>query len=484
MNKYEPIIGLEVHIELATASKMFCSCSAQYFGTDPNTHTCPICLGLPGAMPNANFKAIVYAQMLGLALNCEAQLSSKFDRKNYFYPDLAKGFQISQYDQPFSQKGFIEIETIKGSKKVGITRAHLEEDTGKLTHAVLNGENVSLIDFNRSGLPLVEVVSEPDMRTSEEAKAYAQKLQQIARYLRISDCDMEKGSMRIEPNVSLRIKGQKGLPRYKVELKNINSFKFAQKAIEFEIARQTEILEKGGIPALETRGWNETKNQTVSQRSKELAHDYRYFPEPDLPPFTFKKNSLEKIRRELPELPDGKIARFQKQYQLSLYDSTLLSQDLSLANFFEETVKVYNRGEPKRIANWIIGELLRRLNVTQKPLKDVNILPASLAQLLIKVDSGEITTASAKQVFEKMFTSGQTAEHLINGMNLQGLSGDKLEEVVENVIKTNEKAAKDFLEGKEQALGFLIGQVQRQTQGRGDPKVIISLIRQKFKAKN
>lgn len=482
MNKYQPVIGLEVHIELGTVSKMFCSCSADYFGAKPNTHTCPVCLGLPGAMPKANVQAIVYAQMLGLALNCQAQLSSKFDRKNYFYPDLPKGFQISQYDQPFAQIGFIEVETALGSKKVRITRAHLEEDTGKLTHALINGKNVSLIDFNRSGLPLVEVVSEPDMRSSEEAKAYAQKLQQIARYLNISDCDMEKGSMRIEPNVSLRKKGQKSLPEYKVELKNINSFKFAQKAIEYEIARQTEILEKDEIPALETRGWNEAKNQTVSQRSKELAHDYRYFPEPDLPPYTFPKKDLETIKKNLPELPDGKIVRFQKQYQLSLYDSTLLSQDLSLANFFEETVKVYKNGEPKRIANWIIGELLRRLNETQKPLKDVNILPASVVQLLIKVDSGEISTASAKKVFEKMFTSGQTAEHLIIGMNLQGLSDDKLAEVVEQVIRTNEKAAKDFLEGKDQALGFLIGQVQRQTQGRGDPKVIIALIRSKIKA--
>lgn len=484
MNKYQPVIGLEVHIELGTASKMFCSCSADYFGAEPNTHICPVCLGLPGAMPKANIKAIKSAQILGLALNCKAQLSSKFDRKNYFYPDLAKGFQISQYDKPFSQKGFIEIETSHGSKKIGITRAHLEEDTGKLTHAKVNSKNVSLIDFNRSGLPLVEVVSDPEMSSSEEAKSYAQKLQQITRYLGISDCDMEKGSMRIEPNVSLRKKGQKSLPEYKVELKNINSFKFAQKAIEYEIARQTEILEKDEIPALETRGWNEAKNQTVSQRSKELAHDYRYFPEPDLPPFTFKKKSLEKIKGDLPELPDGKIVRFQKQYLLSLYDSTLLSQDLSLANFFEETVKAYSRGEPKRIANWIIGELLRRLNETQKPLKDVDILPASLAQLLTKVDSGEITTVSAKQVFEKMFTSGQTAEHLIRGMNLQGLSKEKLEEVVENVIKTNEKAAKDFLEGKEQALGFLIGQVQRQTQGRGDPKVIIGLIRRKIEAQD
>lgn len=482
MNKYQPVIGLEVHIELGTVSKMFCSCSADYFGAKPNTHTCPVCLGLPGAMPKANVQAIVYAQMLGLALSCQAQLSSKFDRKNYFYPDLPKGFQISQYDQPFAQIGFIEIETALGSKNVGITRAHLEEDTGKLTHALINGKNVSLIDFNRSGLPLVEVVSEPDMRSSEEAKAYAQKLQQIARYLRISDCDMEKGSMRIEPNVSLRIKGQKVLPGYKVELKNINSFKFAQKAIDYEILRQEEILNRGETPNQETRGWNEAKNQTVSQRSKELAHDYRYFPEPDLPPFQFEKSKLEKIKKDLPELPHAKSQRFQKDYQLSKYDSSLLTQNSDLADFFEESVNSYPNGEPKRIANWIIGELLRRLNETQKPLKDVNILPASLVQLLIKVDSGEITTASAKLVFEKMFTSGQTAEHLIRGMKLQGLSKEKLEEVVENVIKTNEKAAKDFLEGKKQALGFLIGQVQRQTQGRGDPKVIIGLIRRKIEA--
>src|SRR3989344_5664905 len=277
MTKFEPIIGLEVHIELATASKMFCACSADYFTSYPNTHTCPICLGLPGALPHANKKAIELAQLFGLALDCKLNNFAKFDRKNYFYPDLAKGFQISQYDLPFSQRGKIEVEVNNQTKKIGITRAHLEEDTGKLTHTKIDGRDVTLIDFNRSGVPLLEIVTDPDMRSSQEAKVYAQCLQQIARYIGASDADMEKGSMRIEPNVSLRKKGEKDLPRYKVELKNINSFRFVERAIDYEIKRQGEILDRGKVPVQETRGFNEQKGITVSQRSKEYAHDYRYF---------------------------------------------------------------------------------------------------------------------------------------------------------------------------------------------------------------
>src|SRR3990167_6357454 len=302
--KYEPVIGLEVHIELSTKSKMFCSCRADYFGAKPNTHTCPICLGLPGALPKPNLEAIKFTQKLGLALNCNAQLSSKFDRKNYFYPDLPKGFQISQYDLPFSTNGFLHIQTDVIAKKIRITRAHLEEDTGKLTHATVDGRRVTLIDFNRSSVPLVEIVSEPDIASSEEAKNYAQKLQRIVRYLGISDADMEKGSMRIEPNVSLRKAGERKLPAYKVELKNINSFKFAQSAIEYEIKRQSELLDRGEQPQQETRCWSEAKQATLSQRTKEFAHDYRYFPEPDLVPFILEKREIAKRKNEIGELPD------------------------------------------------------------------------------------------------------------------------------------------------------------------------------------
>src|SRR3989344_4102916 len=341
--KYAPVIGLEIHIELATKSKMFCACSADYFGAKPNTHTCPICLGLPGAMPKANVKAIEFTQKFGSAVGCKLLLSSKFDRKNYFYPDLAKGFQISQYDLPFSAEGSLQIKAENGDlKKVRITRVHLEEDTGKLTHATINNKRVTLVDFNRSGVPLMEIVSEPDMESAQEAKLYAQKIRQTARYIGISDADMEKGSMRIEPNVSLRkvtevskvsngSKVLKELPPYKVELKNINSFKFAEKAIDYEIERQAEILGKGQLPAQETRGFNEQKGITVSQRSKELAHDYRYFPEPDLPLLNFVGGQIEKIKSELPELPDAKYERFIKKFNLGAYDAEILTREQIMA---------------------------------------------------------------------------------------------------------------------------------------------------------
>lgn len=484
MTKYEPVIGLEIHIELATKSKMFCSCSADYFGADPNTHTCPVCLGLPGALPVANRVAIESAQKLGIALHCENLLNSKFDRKNYFYPDLAKGFQISQYQEPFSLTGYIEIEVQGQSRKIEITRAHMEEDTGKLAHADVEGRKVSLIDFNRSGVPLVEIVSEPVMHSSDEAKAYAQKLQQIARYLGISDCDMEKGSMRIEPNVSLRrvssVSKASDLPPYKVELKNINSFRFVQKAIEYEISRQAELLDKGETPALETRGWDEIKNKTFSQRAKELAHDYRYFPEPDLPPYVFTREYVANLKAKLPELPDEKRARFKREYQLSNYDCLLLTSDLELSDFFEKTVKAYPKGEPKRIANWVVGELLRRLNESQLRLSALNLVPASLAELLLITDEGRITTASAKEIFEKMITTGKNAQELIKELGAETMSRDKLEEVIEQVIKTNEKAVAEYKAGKEQTFGYLIGQVQHQTQGKANPQTVAKLLKEKL----
>ncbi|MBI3342066.1 Asp-tRNA(Asn)/Glu-tRNA(Gln) amidotransferase subunit GatB [Candidatus Curtissbacteria bacterium] len=479
--KYEPVIGLEIHIELNTKSKMFCSCSAEYFGADPNTHTCPVCLGLPGALPVANKVAIASAQKLGIALHCENLLSSKFDRKNYFYPDLAKGYQISQYQEPFSLKGYIEFDVNGETVKIDVTRAHMEEDTGKLAHAEVENKKVSLIDFNRSGVPLVEIVSEPQIHSSDVAKGYAQKLQQIARYLGISDCDMEKGSMRIEPNVSLRPAGSNDLPQYKVELKNINSFRFVQKAIEYEITRQTEILEKGETPALETRGWDEIKNKTFSQRAKEMAHDYRYFPEPDLPPYLFTKEYVAELKANMPELPDEKRARFIRDYQLSTYDCALLTTDIDLAAFFEDTVKAYPKGEPKRIANWIIGELLRRLNESQTPLSSLNLVPASLAELLLLTDEGKITTASAKEIFEKMITSGKNAQELIKEFGVEAITTDKLEEVVEMVIKQNDKVVAEYKAGKEQVFGYLIGQIQRQTQGKADPKTAADLLVKKIK---
>ena len=429
---YQPVIGLEVHIELSTKSKMFCNCSADYFTKEPNTHTCPVCLGFPGAMPTANKQAIEFAQLFGLALNCQLTSYAKFDRKNYFYPDLAKGFQISQYDLPFSQKGFIDIETGSGKKKIGITRAHLEEDTGKLTHTKVNGKDVTLIDFNRSGVPLLEIVTEPEMTSSEEAKTYAQKLQQIARYLKVSDADMEKGSMRIEPNVSLRkvrkvrevrkvSQVSKELPSYKVELKNINSFKFVEKAIDYEIKRQSEILGSGKTPKQETRGWDERGQKTVSQRSKEEAHDYRYFPEPDLPPLSFDSAYIQGLKVKLPELPQIKLERFTKQFGLSLYDAQILTRDRNLADYFEEAAKAGKSHNltPKQIANNFINK---------KPDIEKN-LPA----------------AFVKQIY-------QTSQ-------ISAISGEKLDKIVRVVLAENTKAVEDYKSGKENALMFLVGQV-------------------------
>ena len=442
--KYAPVIGLEIHIELATKSKMFCACSADYFGAKPNTHTCPICLGLPGAMPKANVKAIEFTQKFGSAVGCKLLLSSKFDRKNYFYPDLAKGFQISQYDLPFSTEGSLQIKTEKGDlKKVRITRAHLEEDTGKLTHATINDRRVTLVDFNRSGVPLMEIVSEPDMESANEAKVYAQKIRQIARYLGISDADMEKGSMRIEPNVSLRkvtevskvsngTKAKKELPPYKVELKNINSFKFAEKAIDYEIKRQAEILDKGEVPAQETRGFNEQKGITVSQRSKEFAHDYRYFPEPDLPPLHFTERQSEKIKNELPELPDEKYQRFIKKFNLGVYDAEILTREQKVAEYFEEAAKAGGKAQisTKVIANFIIN---------QKPNIE-KFLPADLVS----------------QIYRK------TQKTYI--------PDDELEEIVKKVLGENKKAVEDYKKGKDAALQVLVGAVMGESKGNIDPQ--------------
>ncbi len=435
---YEPVIGLEVHIELSTKSKMFCACPADYFGKEPNTHTCPVCVGLPGAMPVANKKAIELSQLFGLALGCKLQSFAKFDRKNYFYPDLAKGFQISQFDLPFSQKGLIKIEAEGKITKIGITRAHLEEDTGKLAHTKINGRNISLIDFNRSGVPLLEIVTEPDMNSSAQAKAYAQKLQQIARYIDASDADMEKGSMRIEPNVSPKKAGRKGLPNYKVEVKNINSFKFVEKAIEYEVKRQTEILDSGKTPAQETRGWNETQQKTISQRSKEFAHDYRYFPEPDLPPLMFDGSYLKKLESNLPELPDVKLKRFQKDYQLSLYDAEILTRDMLIADYFEEAVNAGKKHNinAKKIANEIINK---------KP--DIEkILPAELVVQIYK--------------------SSQTAT----------ITDDELDKIIREVLKQNPNAVADYKSGKENAIMFLVGQVMKQVS----QKVNANIIREKI----
>jgi aspartyl-tRNA(Asn)/glutamyl-tRNA(Gln) amidotransferase subunit B len=433
---YQPIIGLEVHVELATKSKMFCGCSAEHFGVAPNTHTCPVCLGLPGALPVPNKKAVEWTVMLAQALGCRINLESHFDRKNYFYPDLPKGYQITQYEQPFGEWGSIVIlgseatpesprtkailDPARMTKVIRIRRVHLEEDTGKLQHQ----ENQTLVDFNRSGVPLVEIVTEPDFRNLEEVDEYLKKLQRIIRYLDISNADMEKGSMRIEPSISIKPnpKSQSPmpndqLPKYRVELKNINSFRFARKALEYEIERQTEILEKGEIPAQQTRGWSEAKNATVPQRSKEEAHDYRYFPEPDIPPLRVTSDQLLVTSQKIPELPDTKLARFQKQYGLSPYQANILTEDKATADGFEEKVKSNKDFSAVEIANALINK---------RPL----------------------AAKSTVQVNEK-----------------------ELEKVINQVLAENPKAVEDYKKGKVAVIGFLIGKVTSQ-MGQVDKTVL------------
>ena len=434
--KYTPVIGLEVHVELKTKSKMFCGCSSDYFGQEPNTHTCPVCLGLPGALPVPNKKAIEWCIMIGQALNCKIPDFSKFDRKNYFYPDLSKGYQISQYDLPFAEKGYIELSN---GKTIGITRVHMEEDTGKLSHETVDGEKVSLIDFNRSGVPLVEIVTEPDFDNTEDVKEYLQRLQQIVRYLEVSDADMEKGNMRLEPNISLRREGQTGLPNYKVEVKNINSFNFVSKAIEFEIKRHTEILENGETPAQETRGFVESNSSTVSQRSKEDAKDYRYFPEPDIPPLRFSEEYIAEIACQLPELPHTKIKRFMETYALSPYDAEILTRDRSTADFFDAAANLAQEQGMKRkdLANYIINK---------KP---------------------DLSKVTPDELVKTVASSNQVAD----------IDEAKLSEIIDKVLVEQTKAVMDFKSGKETVIMFLVGQVMRQFPEKIDAgKVKASLL--------
>jgi aspartyl-tRNA(Asn)/glutamyl-tRNA(Gln) amidotransferase subunit B len=442
---YEPVVGMEIHVELKTASKMFCGCKNDPFhAPKPNIYTCPVCLGLPGALPVPNKKAVEWTIKLGLALGCEINLFSKFDRKNYFYPDLAKGYQISQYDQPFAING-----TLGG---VGIRRVHLEEDTGKLQHSTVDGKKVSLVDFNRSSVPLVEIVTEPDIHSGDQAKEFLKKLHQIVRYLEISDADMEKGSMRLEPNISVRqgsgdrVQGtaELQLPPYKVEVKNINSFSFVKKAIEYEAKRHIEMLERGETPKQETRGWNEDKGVTFAQRSKEEAEDYRYFPEPDIPPMRFTREYIADVQSHIGELPQAKKERFIGAFGLNEYDAELITESKALADFYEAAVSV---GEEqgvtaKQLANWIINK---------------------------KVDSANVAPGALVAEVKKATTVEDVSEDVVGA-------------AIETVMKANEKAVTDFRAGKEQSFMFLFGQTLRQLQGKGDKQKIQELLRKKLQA--
>ncbi len=486
--KYEPTIGLEIHVQLKTKSKMFCSSSAEYFGSDPNTHVCPTCLGLPGALPVANQKAIENSIKVGLALNCKINLDNKFDRKSYFYPDLPKGYQISQFDLPINIEGTVAV----GDRKIRVNRAHLEEDTGKLIHASVDNEKVSLIDFNRSSVPLLEIVSEPDISSSAEAKAYAKKIHQICRYIGVADVDMDKAGMRFDANVSLKEVGAKDLGT-KVEIKNINSFNFLEKAIDFEIARQEKALEAGEKIVQETRGWVEAKGETVSQRTKETSPDYRYFPDPDLPALKFEQSLIDKLGSELPELPDQKSERFQKDFGLSDYDSSLLSETKELGEWYEKAVADYQSldkpkndqidlPKAKKVANWISGELLRYLKDKNKDLNDLQAEPAYLAELLLLIDRDVVSNQAAKVVFEKMLDTGQMPEKIVSELGLGQMSDEgEIEKLIEQVMKENSQAVADFKAGKEASLQFLFGQAMKKSGGSANPNVIREVLTKKLK---
>lgn len=471
---------MEVHVELKTDSKMFCACKNE-LGLDrvPNSNICPVCTGQPGALPVANEKAIEYVVKAGLSLNCKIAKISKFDRKNYFYPDLPKGYQISQYDQPICRDGKLEVGN---GRVIRITRIHLEEDTGKLIHQ--KGTDFSLVDFNRSGVPLMELVTEPDIESAEEAKKFCEELQLILRYLGISDADMEKGHMRCEANISIS-KDKK--PGVKVEVKNLNSFKSVEKAIDFEIKRQEEALEEGKEIVQETRGWDESKMRTFSQREKESAHDYRYFPEPDLPPLEFDESYIDKIRAELLELPAQKIERFQKEYKITEYDAKILARDKDLAEFFENSVSEARElcksdGRiAKLTANYIISELKKYLDEKTK-INDLKLTPENFGELISIISKGKINSSAAQMVLAEMVKTGADPEHIIAEKKLEQIEDDsEIEKIVEKVIAENSDPVDDYRAGKQAALQFLLGLVMKETDGKVNPKKAVELIKEKLK---
>lgn len=479
---YEVVIGLEIHVELNTESKMFCGCSARVFGEEPNTFTCPVCLGFPGSLPVPNEKAIEFTAKIGLALNCNVAEYTKFDRKNYFYPDMPKDYQISQYDLPICYGGYVNVEMDDYVRRVGITRVHLEEDTGKLTHVGesgrIGGADYSLVDFNRAGVPLVEVVTEPDIRTPDEAKAFAQKLKNIIEHLGVSDCDMEEGSLRCDANVSLRPKGAKEFGT-KSEVKNMNSFRAIQRALAYEIERHREVLEAGERIVQETRHWDAAKNVTMSLRSKEEAHDYRYFPEPDLVPMELSKNWIADLRKTLPELPDAKKKRFMETYKLSAYDAEFLTSSKATGDYFEECVRVYN--DAKKISNLIMGELSMHLNATNLKIEESAVTPKHLVQLLKLIDDGQISGKMAKDVFKEMFETGKLPKIIVEEKGLVQISDEEeIEKIVDMVLEENQKVVEEFKSGKDRAFGFLVGQIMRLTKGRANPRLVNKILRKKL----
>ena len=473
--KYEAVIGLEVHAQLQTNTKIFCGCETK-FGEDANTRTCPVCIGMPGVLPVLNRKVVEYAVKTGLATNCTISPYSRFARKNYFYPDLPKGYQISQYELPICEHGYVEIVVEGKVKRIGITRIHLEEDAGKNLHTSEAG--ASLVDLNRAGTPLMEIVSEPDIRTAEEASEYLQKLRAILRYIEVSDADMEKGNFRCDANVSIRPVGAHDFGT-RAEIKNVNSFKFVQKAIEYEIKRQAQVLDEGGRVVQETRLFDSNKGVTFSMRSKEEAHDYRYFPEPDLVPVVVSKDMIEDIRKTITELPDAKRERFARTYGLPEYDADMLTQSRAMALYYEEAVKL--SGQPKAVSNWMMGELMRLLNTENKEIEASPIKPDRLAGMIKMIEAGVISIKIAKTVFEEMYTSGKNAETIVGEQGLVQVSDTgAIEKVIDEVIKANPGQHADYKSGKEKLFGYFVGQVMKASKGKANPDMVNQLLKKKL----
>ena len=471
----EAVIGLEVHAQLQTNTKIFCGCETA-FGEEANTRTCPICIGMPGVLPVLNRKAVEYIIKTGLATHCTINPYSRFARKNYFYPDLPKGYQISQYELPLCEKGHVEIVADGSVKRIGITRIHLEEDAGKNLHQ--SGGGASLVDLNRAGTPLMEIVSEPDIRTADEAAEYLKKLRSILRYIEVSDADMEKGNFRCDINISLRPVGTKEYGT-RAEVKNVNSFKFVQKALEYEIKRQAQVLDEGGRVVQETRLFDSGKGVTFSMRSKEEAHDYRYFPEPDLVPVVTTAEQMAAIGRTIPELPDEKRERFAKNYGLPEYDADMLTQSRALAGYYEEAATL--SGQPKIVSNWMMGELMRLLNADGREIEDCPVRPEKLAAMIKMISDGIISTKIAKTVFEEMYRTGKDAAAVVKEQGLTQVSDTgAIEGIIDSVIKANPGQHQDYRAGKEKLFGFFVGQVMKASKGKANPEMVNELLKKKL----
>ncbi len=494
--QYETVIGLEIHSQLLTETKMFCGCSTR-FGSEPNTQTCPVCTGMPGVLPVMNKKAIEYVIKTGIVMNCEISSFSRFARKNYFYPDLPKGYQISQYELPVCGHGYVEIDGNDRDggngcniKKIGLTRIHLEEDAGKNIHVdtirrdrslpgfLDDAGNYSLVDLNRAGIPLMEIVTEPDISAPKEAVAFMKKLRTILRYLGVCDGNMEQGSLRCDANVSVRPNGKKEFGT-KTEIKNINSFKFVEKALDYEIRRQIKILTNGGEIIQETRLWNPNKEITVSMRSKEEAHDYRYFPEPDLVPVEVESSWIEKIKNTIAELPDIRKDRLISQYTLTKHDAEMLTSEMSMADWFERAVKL--GGNPKSVFNWMKGELMRLLNEENKQIEQCSLKPGQLVDLLRLIEKDIISGKIAKSVFEEMYKTGKDAGNIIKEKGIVQISDEaEIEAVIDAVLAKNQKEIERYRAGEEKLLGFFVGQIMKLTKGKANPKILNKLLKEKL----